>query len=223
MAKRLFDFVFSLTILIILAPVLLLVALIIKLSSRGPIFYVAERAGLNGRPIKVYKFRSMHVLQDLNKSKITATNDPRIFKFGSFLRKSKIDELPQFINVFIGNMSVVGPRPEDISIVENSYGELGHSTLVVKPGIASPGSLFNYTHAQNYLDDNEPEVSYIERLLPVKLGIEKVYVDDSNLVYDVSIILRTIVTIIYISLGKKEFNYPKEYEKAKDLGYFEVS
>ena len=196
-----------------------MVVILIKASSHGPVFYIAKRAGLNENPFDVFKFRSMHVGSD-KLGGISLSNDTRAFGFGSFLRKSKLDEIPQFINVLIGDMSVVGPRPEDINIVKKYYSEQEMKTLSVKPGIASPGSIYNYTHSHLHLDDADVENSYIKKLLPVKLALEIIYIEKMNFFYDLQVIWRTIVTIIKIMLGVKEFKNPIEYIIAKKRGIF---
>jgi lipopolysaccharide/colanic/teichoic acid biosynthesis glycosyltransferase len=218
MTKRLFDVLFSAVFLLFASPVLFITAIGIKITSPGPVFYVARRAGLQGRPFPLYKFRTMHVGADSG-SAITGVDDPRVFKFGDFLRKTKIDEFPQFWNVMLGHMSVVGPRPEAISIVESYYGQLGMSTLSVRPGIASPGSLFNYTHVDSFIGD-DPESDYVHKFLPVKLALEKVYIDRASLIYDLEIILRTVSTILRIALGRKAFPFPKEYQVARQQNLF---
>ena len=120
--KRIFDILVSSTLLLILLPLLIITSLIIKLSSSGPIFYRALRAGLNGKPFLIFKFRTMEVGADKG-SGTTALKDPRIIKYGSFLRNYKIDEVPQLINVLIGDMSLVGPRPELLDYVARYKGE----------------------------------------------------------------------------------------------------
>lgn len=217
MAKRLFDIVFSLIALIFLLPVFLFAAIGIKLGSKGPVFYKANRMGKDKIPFKMYKFRSMHISNGVG-SAITAANDDRVFGFGNLLRKTKIDELPQLINVLLGQMSIVGPRPEDVSIVERYYTEEQLETLKVAPGLASPGSLFNYTHGNRYLDVENVEQAYIEGLMPIKLNLEQYYVKNYSFLYDLQIIFRTIAIIVMITLGKESFDYPKEfYNKSSEL------
>lgn len=219
MAKRLFDIIFSISALIALLPVMLLIAIIIKLSSPGPIFYIAKRAGINMKLINIYKFRTMHHGTDLD-SAITKNKDPRVFKFGSILRKSKLDELPQFFNVLLGDISIVGPRPEDINIVQRYYNQDYLKTLDIKPGIASPGSIFNYTHYHKYLNEStDIEKDYVEIFLPIKLSLERVYIEKRNLIYDIEIIFRTIATIIKKVTGKTKYSFPKEYFEAINRGY----
>lgn len=215
MVKRLFDIVFSFLALVLLSPVFVFASIGIAVASRGPIFYKANRAGIRGKPFTMHKFRTMHV-SNSNISKITGIHDDRIFPFGDFLRAIKVDELPQLYDILIGSMSIVGPRPEDVSIVNNYYSAKDMETLSVKPGLASPGSIFNYTHAEEYLDDNDPENTYIEKLLPVKLAIERVYIENQSFLYDLKIILRTVVVIFLKTFGKKVFKYPWELAQVND-------
>ena len=209
MIKRLLDIILSTVALLLLSPIFLLVAIGIKISSKGPILFKAERAGLNGVPFKLLKFRSMHTAPS-ELGAITLNNDPRIFKFGNFIRTAKLDELPQLLNIIKGDMSIVGPRPEDISIVQNHYTQENKISLSMRPGLSSPGSIYNYTHGDLYIDDSDAEKSYINDFLPIKLQIENYYVEHQNLLYDFEIIWRTILVIIQKAFGKKDFPEPKE-------------
>src|SRR6266446_6003127 len=150
MAKRLFDICVAAAALIVGAPLLGLAALGIRLASRGPILYRATRIGLRGRRFTMYKLRTMHVARAAGPL-ITGTDDPRVFAWGRLLRHTKIDELPQLWNVLRGDMAIVGPRPEDPAIVERYYSAADFGTLNVRPGLASPGSLFHYTHGDELL------------------------------------------------------------------------
>lgn len=208
--KRIFDFLLSALAAVILSPIMLIAAAGIKISDRGPVFYKAKRMGKEMIPIDIYKFRTMRVNSDQSGS-ITAKNDSRVFGFGKFLRKAKIDELPQLFNILNGSMSVIGPRPEDVGIVNKYYSDEQKRTLKVLPGLASPGSIFNYTHGDRYLSDTDTEEAYVERLLPVKLAMDLYYVDNWTLWYDVELIFRTMTVIILRLLGKREFRYPREY------------
>lgn len=216
MVKRLLDILLSSLALIILSPLFIIAVLGIWFSSSGLTIYRAERAGLNGKSFIMHKFRTMHIQNDGRASAITATNDARIFPFGTFLRKLKIDEIPQLFDVLRGEMSIVGPRPEDLAIVKKHYTHKQKHTLSVKPGLASPGSLYNYTHGHLFLSDKDPEKSYTERLLPIKLDLELVYVNNFSILYDIRLILRTIYTITLLLLGKKTFPDPPEM-RAKDI------
>lgn len=219
MVKRLFDIVLSILVILGFIPLFLLIATSIKLTSKGDIFYRAKRAGAEGKPFILFKFRTMMQDSDIQ-SEITGLNDSRVFFVGRILRKFKMDELPQFWNVLKGEMSIVGPRPESIAIVERHYNsDLYQSTLSVLPGIASPGSLFNYTHCHEFIDDNDPEASYVSSFLPIKLALEAVYVRNQSFLYDLSIICRTVKTILKIAVGNRDFLYPQEYSAAIKCGY----
>lgn len=215
MVKRLFDIVASATALLFLGPVILLAAVAVRLSSKGPAFYCPKRAGVNGQPFTLFKLRTMHIDQGANASAVTGVSDPRIFAFGSLLRKTKLDELPQLWNILIGDMSIVGPRPEDLINVERFYDELGMSTLTVRPGLAGVSSIYNYTHGEKMLVGDNPEEIYARDLLPVKLALEAVYLQDASLTYDIRLIARTIIAITQIASGKQNFPEPPEMAAAR--------
>lgn len=210
MAKRLLDIAVSLAGLVLCWPLLLVAALGIRLSSRGPVLYRAQRAGRGGKPFTMHKFRTMHLGRDAQTSAITSSRDDRVFRFGAWLRAMKIDELPQIYDVLRGKMSLVGPRPEDVRIVRDFYGPQHMETLAVRPGLASPGSIFNYTHAEKLIGKEDPERDYVEKVLPAKLALELVYVRNASFWYDCRIILRTICVIVMKSLGKRHFPDPPE-------------
>lgn len=206
MIKRIFDILFSSVLLILLSPLLCLVSIIIKLTSKGPVIYKAKRIGKEAKPFTLYKFRSMHVDSGIVRV-TTLRNDERIYPFGKFIRKTKIDELPQLLNILIGQMSVVGPRPEDIDIAKNIYVGEYEDIYSIKPGLTSPASLFDYTHGELY----ENEELYIEEFLPQKLDMELHYVKNKSFIYDIQLIIRTGMIIIQMFFGKKKFKYPREY------------
>lgn len=214
MAKRLFDIVTSVVAITLLAPVFLLAFLSVRLTSPGPVIYLANRAGRGGKVFVMHKFRTMHVGSGSG-SAITGAKDSRVFLAGRILRALKIDELPQLFDVLSGKMSIVGPRPEDPRIVGKHYAPLAMETLSVAPGLASPGSIYNYTHGHQYLDDNNPEQSYVRDLLPIKLALELVYVRHASLAYDVRVIFKTAVTIVLIGLGRRKFANPPEFDQAQ--------
>lgn len=216
MAKRLFDVIASVIAMVLLSPVLVIAAVSVRLASPGPILYRARRVGRRGEEFVMHKFRTMHTGSGSG-SVITAANDSRVFLAGRILRALKIDELPQLYDVLIGRMSIVGPRPEDPGIVDQYYNELGRETLTVAPGLASPGSVYNYTHGHLCLDDSDPEHSYVTKLLPVKLALELVYVRRASLAYDLRIILKTVLTILQIGLGKRYFAEPSEMAEARGI------
>ncbi len=216
MAKRLFDVISAFTALVMLAPIFGIAFVGIRLSSRGPAIYRARRVGRGGAVFVMYKFRTMHV-GSAGGGVITGPNDSRVFLLGRILRVLKIDELPQLFNVLAGDMSIVGPRPEDPEIVEKYYGAIGQESLTVVPGLASPGSIYNYTHGQLFLDDANPEESYVCRLLPVKLALEAVYVRHRSFVGDLKIIGRTLAAILWIAAGRMAFSDPPEMLEAQAM------
>ena len=217
MVKRLFDVVAAAVALATFAPLLALAALGVRLSSPGPVLYRARRAGLGGRPFTMYKLRTMHVARDAGGSPVTAANDPRVFPFGRLLRRTKIDEVPQLFNVLRGDMAIVGPRPEELAIVERLYTPVHHLTLRVRPGLASPGSLYQYTHGDAWLADGDPETRYATRLLPVKLALELIYLRRASFGYDLAIIARTLWVIAAIVGGRRIFPPPRELQEAAGL------
>jgi len=162
----------------------------------------------------MYKFRTMHADRRALASTITAKQDPRVFPFGAWLRRFKIDELPQLLNILRGEMSFIGPRPEDPHIVERFYAAVGLETLRVLPGLASPGSLYHYTHGESRLDARNPEQSYLEHVLPIKLALDVVYVREASFLHDLRIAARTLWTIASIALGTSTFPDPPEMHEA---------
>lgn len=202
MVKRLFDMAVAATALIVLFPVLIIAAVGIKLTSPGPIFYQAKRAGKEGIPFAMFKFRSMHVDSD-KQSAITAPGDNRIFRFGLLIRKLKIDEIPQAWNVLVGDMSLVGPRPEDPKIVDASYTDWMYETLSVPPGLTSPGAVYGYILGDTLLDDDDPEGSYARALLPPKLALERAYLERATFVSDIGYGLLTVWAIFANVLGRE--------------------
>ena len=195
MAKRLFDILSSSVLLLLLAPVLLLVSVGILVSDPGPILYRAARVGLNGRDFVMHKFRSMHERDDRG-SAISSGDDPRIFPLGKVLRKLKLDELPQLWDVLRGEMSIVGPRPEDPAIVAEHYTEAYMKSLQVRPGLTSPGSLYFYTHAEEALLHGSAEADYLEHILPTKMALDLEYVERSSVLYDIRVVIRTVAVIV---------------------------
>lgn len=213
MVKRIFDILVSLVALLLLAPVLLIAVVGIRVSSRGPIIYRARRIGRHGVPFTMHKFRTMHVGQGPRPSAITAAGDTRVFWFGSLLRALKVDEFPQFFDVLRGKMSLVGPRPEDPRIVRDHYGPEGIATLEVLPGLTSPGSMYYYTLGEHILQEGDAEQVYVEKLLPVKLALDLIYVREANFFYDLQIIFRTAWVILLMAFGQRYFVTPAELER----------
>ena len=217
MFKRLFDLTIAGSALIVAAPIIVLAALGVKLSSKGPAFYLAQRAGQGGTPFTLFKLRTMHIHQAPNASAITAASDSRVFKWGAILRKTKIDELPQLWNIIRGDMSIVGPRPEDMINVERFYSNLGHFTLTVKPGLSGVGSIYYYTHGEKLLDVDNPEEVYARDLLPIKLALEAVYIRRMSVAYDAQIVVRTAIAILKIAAGTTNFAEIREMPAAQKI------
>ncbi len=193
--KRLFDIVASGFGLLLLSPLFLLVAIWIKLDSPGPVFYRQVRVGRYNRDFRIFKFRSMRVGADKGSLVTIGGRDPRVTRSGYFIRKFKIDELPQLINVFIGDMSLVGPRPEVRHYVDYWTKEQLH-VLDVRPGITDPASI-KFRNENELLEKAEdPEKYYIEVIMQEKLRLYLEYVENHSFWYDIKLIFQTFVAII---------------------------
>jgi lipopolysaccharide/colanic/teichoic acid biosynthesis glycosyltransferase len=193
MVKRLFDVLVSAAALLLLSPLFLGVAIAIKLSSHGPIFYRAVRVGRHGVPFKLYKFRSMVVNADKIGAGITTAHDPRITPIGRFLRRTKLDELPQLINVLRGEMSLVGPRPEDPRYVA-LYTEEQRRVLRARPGMTSLASV-RYRNEQALLSGDDWETRYIQQIMPDKLAIDLQYIERATLLSDLGVLWQTFLAL----------------------------
>ncbi|NMB09926.1 MAG: sugar transferase [Tissierellia bacterium] len=193
--KRIFDIVMSLIGLIILGIPMIIIGIIIKLSSEGPVFYKQVRVGKSNKDFKILKFRTMIVDADKKGMQITVGKDPRITGIGHFLRKTKIDELPQLINVLKGEMSFVGPRPEVRKYVE-MYNDYQKNVLKIKPGITDLASI-EYRDESTLLGQSaNPEKTYIEEIMPTKLKLNLKYMQEFSFFYDIKLILKTLVKIV---------------------------
>lgn len=193
--KRLFDIIVSGTGLVVLSPLFCIIAVWIKCDSLGPIFYRQLRVGRNNTDFHIFKFRSMRQNSDKGGLITIGEHDARITKSGYFLRKTKIDELPQLINVFIGDMSIVGPRPEVRHYVDYWTPEQMH-VLDVRPGITDPASI-RYRNENEILANVEnPENYYINVIMQDKLTLYLEYVKKHSLLYDIQIIFKTFLTIL---------------------------
>lgn len=193
--KRLFDLAFSALGLLLLSPFFLAIAFWIKTDSAGPVFFRQERVGRNGRPFRIHKFRTMIVNAEARGPQLTVGRDARITPSGHFLRKYKLDELPQLIDVLSGDMSLVGPRPEVPKYVAHYPAGVRELVLSVRPGITDSASI-------EFRDENallegaaDPELKYIQSILPVKLDYYRKYVEQQSLWLDMKIIGRTIAKI----------------------------
>ena len=197
--------------LVIVAPLLALAALMVKLSSRGPTFYRGTRVGLNGELFPMLKFRTMVVDAESLGGSATAADDPRITRFGKFLRRYKLDELPQFFNVLLGDMSLVGPRPEVQKYV-NLYSREEKAILTVRPGITDWASIWNSNEAAVLEGSRDPERTYEELIRPTKLALQLLYVRDHSFFVDLKILFHTAVKLIDEDWVPKEL---KPYGKVK--------
>ena len=208
--KRCFDVVAAATGLVVLAPLFAAVAVAIRISDGGPCLFRARRVGRHGSEFAMHKFRTMHVDQGPAPSRITSPADPRVSGLGAMLRRLKLDELPELYDVLRGRMSLVGPRPEDPHFVFEHYEARDMVTLRVRPGLTSPASLYDYTHGEALLAGGDVERRYVERLLPVRLALEALYVEEAGFWYDLRIIGRSLALIGLVALGRTEFEPPPE-------------
>jgi lipopolysaccharide/colanic/teichoic acid biosynthesis glycosyltransferase len=193
--KRLFDILVSAVGLICLSPLLLLVAIWIKLDSPGPIFYRQVRVGRYNKDFRIFKFRSMRIGSDKGSLVTIGGRDPRITRSGYFIRKFKIDELPQLINVLIGDMSLVGPRPEVRHYVNYWTAEQMH-VLDVRPGITDPASIKFRNENELLAQASDPEKYYIDVIMQEKIRLYLDYVAKSSFCYDIKLIFQTFWVII---------------------------
>ena len=195
-AKRLLDFVVALLALAVGWPLFLAIAVLIKLDSRGPIFFRQERAGRDGLSIRIFKFRSMIVGAYRSGARLTVKRDPRITQVGQVLRWTKLDELPQIINVLLGDMALVGPRPEDPYFV-NFYGEENLGVLSVKPGVIGPSQIAGRDEVDLYPEGVEDtEKYYIEHILPEKLVRDLDYVENATFWGDIKFLIVGAVGVL---------------------------
>ena len=193
--KRAFDLVFSLLVLTLFLPFGLIISLLILFSSPGGVFYRQERIGKNGVPFMLYKFRSMRTNADQSGRLTVGMKDPRITSVGVFIRKYKLDEFPQFINVLFGHMSIVGPRPEVDEFV-TLYTEEQRKILTVKPGITDYASIEYFNENEQLAQSDDPKKTYIEKVMPHKLEINQKYLSSPTLGHDLQIIFKTIRRIL---------------------------
>jgi lipopolysaccharide/colanic/teichoic acid biosynthesis glycosyltransferase len=193
--KRVFDIICALCGLIILSPVLLLIIVLIKLTSAGPVFFRQTRVGQYEKLFQIHKFRTMIVNAEASGLKITVGRDPRITSIGHFLRKTKLDELPQLIDVLMGTMSLVGPRPEVPEYVKYYKNEIKEIVLSVRPGITDWASIKMIDENEILARASDPQQAYIQQILPEKLAYAVRYVQTRSLKLDVYLILLTISKI----------------------------
>lgn len=192
--KRLFDIVFSFLLIILFLPLLLIIAFWVKLDSKGPFFYLQSRVGQGNRDFKLFKFRTMKVDSDKKGLLTVGHRDSRITSAGYYLRKYKLDELPQLFNVFKGDMSLVGPRPEVRKYVD-MYNEEQLKVVSIRPGITDYASIQFVNENELLKDAENPEKLYIDEIMPQKLAINLEYIQDQNFFKDIKIIFLTIKAI----------------------------
>jgi len=197
MIKRLFDIIFSFLGLIIISPFLLIIALLIKIDSRGPVFYRGERIGQFGKPFRIFKFRTMVENADKIGGPSTASDDPRLTRIGNFLKKYQIDELPQLINVLKGDMSLVGPRPEVKIYVDMMTEEEKRAILSVPQGMTDNASLWDFHEGEILKGSPDPERAYWEKIRPEKIRLQMEYVKNRSFLLDFKLIIKTISKIFH--------------------------
>jgi len=195
MVKRLFDILFSVLGLIFSSPFLLIIAFLIKAEDGGPVFYRGMRVGRFGKSFRIFKFRTMDVNAERLGGPSTADDDPRITEVGRSLRKYKLDELPQLINVLKGQMSFVGPRPEVQHYVD-MFTEKEQAILSVRPGITDWASLWNPDEGAVLAGSPDPEKAYMEKIRPEKIRLQLKYVRERSFWIDLKIIAQTFLTIL---------------------------
>jgi lipopolysaccharide/colanic/teichoic acid biosynthesis glycosyltransferase len=210
MVKRFVDVVLSAVGLLLLSPLFLILALAIELDSPGPVFYRGVRVGRHGRPFKIYKFRSMVADAEKKGSASTSTTDLRVTRCGRFIRKLKFDEFSQLINVFIGDMSLVGPRPEVKKFVDR-YTPEEKVILTVRPGITDWSSIKFHNEGEIIEASGIPDAdeAYEKLIRPEKLRLQIKYVKERNLWVDIKIVVSTVLTLFSTRLGGRPIGVPE--------------
>ena len=193
--KRTFDLGIAILALLLLSPLFCLASLLAKLQSKGPVFYKAKRVGKDEVPFEMYKFRTMVVDADTLGGSLTTYRDTRITHIGRFLRWTKLDELPNLINVIKGEMSLIGPRPEAPDYVKH-YTEVQRQVLQVKPGMTGPSQLANRDEEQKLKGHSDAEHYYITELMPQKLALDLHYVATQSIAADIGWLLKTFWVVI---------------------------
>jgi len=195
MIKRCFDVVFSILGLIILSPILLIISILIKIDSKGSILFIQERVGKNNIEFNIYKFRTMRLASQTKGLLTLGNRDSRITRIGYFLRRYKFDEFPQLINILIGDMSFVGPRPE-LRYYVNFYKEEDYIIFSVRPGITGLATLKYRNEVELLKAAEDPESFFINTIIPDKLKFNKEYIKKQNLLLDLKLIIITIVKVL---------------------------
>lgn len=196
MAKRLVDLIIASGALLLLTPLFLVLALWIKLDSPGPVFFRQERVGRHGRVFRIHKFRTMRAEQAADAPQITVGADPRVTRAGHFLRRTKLDELPQFLDVFWGDMSLVGPRPEVPRYVALYPDASRQKILSVRPGITDAASIEFRQESELLALASDPHREYVQVVMPAKLKLAEAYVDQACLALDFKIMWLTLRALV---------------------------
>ncbi|MGH7199281.1 MAG: sugar transferase [Planctomycetaceae bacterium] len=208
MLKRTFDFLTALAGLAVLAPLLAAVAVLIRFDSSGPVFYRGERVGRHGRAFRIFKFRTMIVDAEARGGSSTAGDDPRITRVGRWLRRAKLDELPQVFNVLLGQMSFVGPRPQ-VRWAVDLYSDEERRLLSVRPGITDYASLRFRNEAEILQGADDPDEAYLRLIAPEKIRLGLCYVDHHTLGTDLKIIAVTVLSVAFDINGLRWLNVPE--------------
>jgi len=196
MAKRLFDLLAAGLGLLLLAPLLLVIALVVRLDSPGPVFFRQARVGRHGRLFRIHKFRTMRVDAPALGPAVTVGADPRITRAGRALRHWRLDELPQFLDVLAGDMSLVGPRPEVPRYVAHYPEDLKARVLSVRPGLTDPAALAHLDEAALLAGAADPEAVYVREILPRKLALQAAYAERATLATDLGVLWRTLRVLL---------------------------
>lgn len=196
-AKRLFDLIVTVPAMLVALPFMLIIAVWVKFGDGGPVLYVQQRVGKRGRLFGILKFRTMVVNSDSAGPAVTAKNDSRITPVGRILRKSKLDELPQLFNVIMGDMSLVGPRPEVLEYIDCYPQAAKEKVLSVRPGITDRAAIEFRNEETLLANSSNPERTYVEEVLPVKIDYYLQYVSNRTFLGDIRILLKTIMVVLF--------------------------
>ena len=209
--KRTFDIVASGIALVVLLPIWLIVIIGIEISDPGPVFYFSNRVSKNNKVFRMYKFRSMRVDINANEKSLRPDQD-RIFPFGRLIRATKIDELPQLLNVFLGDMTIVGPRPAAVDQISITRGGENAIVASVKAGLTSPAALYDYLYGAIIEDEDE----YMEKVAPTRLALDRYYVEKQSITYDIKLIWYTVRCILGIVIRRPPIRILEEMISAID-------
>lgn len=193
-AKRIFDFALSLVMSLVFLPFIILVGIMIKIDSPGKIFFLQKRVTTNGKVFKIFKFRTMKENSE-KLSGVTIDNDPRITKLGKYLRKFRIDEIPQIFNILTGDLSFVGARPESVKYVKEYSPEM-YATLLMPAGVTSTASILFKDEAELLKGAKNPDETYVKDILPKKMAYNLEYIENCSLLYDIKVMFKTVIAVI---------------------------